>query len=183
MDHAADAGAEKTHRSNGETETLAALKTVFRFVNDTVIHGLTTALTKAEGQQHTCCGEEVLDQNGGYKRDAETKNCLQKVGGNCGNTGVEDLNRALAAHLGIGAFESGSNETQCQRVIGDHFQRCHAVSAKEDSIVHYIAGHQFIESGNYHQNQTAQHRCGNQRSLQNRKDTLQRVSSQQTQQE
>lgn len=159
----ADAGGEETERRDGETEALTADKAKLCFIDVAIVERLTCALAVAEGEEHACRGEETCDKERCDQRDSETEDALDQIGGNGGYTGVEDLRGALLCELLVGRLEGRRDEAERQGVIGDNFERLHAVSCEDRLIEHDIACDGFIDRADDEQQQTAENGRGNER--------------------
>ena len=104
MDDTADTGAEEAQRGDGQTEASAAHKAVFLLVDVAVVQCLTGALTETEGQDHACCGEQVLDNQRGNHGNAQTQDALQQVGGHRGDAGIKDLAASMLVEFAAGGL-------------------------------------------------------------------------------
>ena len=166
VNDAADAGGEETERRDGETEALATDKAKFCFIDVAIVERLTGALTVAEGEEHTCRGEETCDNERCDQCDTETEDALDQIGGNGGYTGVEDLRGALFGELLIGCFKGRRDEAERQGVVGDDLQRLHAVSCEDRLIEHHVARDGFIDRADDEQQHAAEDGCGNERIFQ-----------------
>ena len=91
MNDTADGGGKEAHGSHGEAEALAAHKTVIHFIDAAVVHGLSGTLAIAKRQQQSGSFQQIGEIPGADDTDDHTQKGLQKVGGDGGQTGVENF--------------------------------------------------------------------------------------------
>ncbi len=179
----ADACAEEAQGSDRKPEGFTAGKGVVRFVDVAIVQRLAGSLPEPEGEQNAGGRKEIGDKESGNDRDAHAEHALEKVGGNGGNAGIEDLAPPFGGQLLTGGLEGGSDETDGQSVVGNHFQRLHTVSAEKRGIEQHPFGNGLINNGSNQKKNAAENRRRNQRITKKRYGSLQHIGGKKAQKE
>ena len=120
---------------------------------------------------------------GSADRDCQTAHTLKKIGGHGGQPGIEDFPDTASCQSASARLEGGGYESQCQRVVGDDFQIVCPVSPEKGRIEQIVSGYAPVPIRNQQQNQSAQHRSGNQGFLKHTECPFQSIGCQKTDQE
>ena len=119
--HTADAGRNKTHCGNSETEAGAVGKAVKILIIIPPVESLAGSLTVTHRQKETACGEGA-EQVGEHQGDQQADNSLHKIAADGDSAGVENIAPGLFTFDTVEMAPGKGDEAKTETVISQGFQ-------------------------------------------------------------